>query len=103
MDPYNVLGVSNTASDDEIKQAYRNLPEKYHPDKYINNPLSDLAQEKMKQINEAYDMIMKNRNSGQNGGYSQPGGGGSGSAYSGIYAQIRQMIAMGNIFRLKRY
>ncbi|NCA80766.1 MAG: hypothetical protein EOM76_11400, partial [Sphingobacteriia bacterium] len=59
MGPYNVLGVPNTASDDEIKQAYRELARKYHPDKYINNPLADLAQDKMKQINEAYDMIMK--------------------------------------------
>lgn len=102
MDPYKVLGVSSTASDEEIKQAYRELARKYHPDRYIDNPLADLAQEKMKQINEAYDVIMKNRSGGGNGGYSQPGGGGNGggsSGYAPVYTQIRQMIAMGNIFQ----
>lgn len=99
MDPYNVLGVPNTASDDEIKQAYRELARKYHPDKYINNPLADLAQDKMKQINEAYDIIMKNRSGGQGGGYAQQGAGTAQNSYTGIYAQIRQMISMGNVFQ----
>ena len=54
-DPYSVLGVSPDASDEEIKKAYRELARKYHPDNYQNNPLADLAEEKMKAINEAYD------------------------------------------------
>ena len=65
MDPYKVLGVSPSASEDEIKRAYRDLARKYHPDNYINNPLADLAKEKMQEINDAYDTIMKQR---QNGG-----------------------------------
>jgi len=64
MDPYKVLGVARTASDDEIKKVYRDLARKYHPDNYVNNPLADLAQEKMKEINEAYEMIQKERSGG---------------------------------------
>ena len=56
-DPYSVLGVSQSASDEEVKKAYRELARKYHPDNYQNNPLADLAEEKMKEINQAYDTI----------------------------------------------
>ena len=69
-DPYSVLGVSPDASDEEIKKAYRELARKYHPDNYQNNPLADLAEEKMKAINEAYDAITKQRaGRGSGGGY----------------------------------
>ena len=56
-DPYKVLNVSPSASDEEVKKAYRDLARKYHPDNYHDNPLADLAQEKMKEINEAYEEI----------------------------------------------
>lgn len=69
--PYEVLGVSPNASNDEVKRAYRELSRKYHPDSYVNNPLADLAEEKFKEVQEAYDQIMKQRESG--GGYSNAG------------------------------
>ena len=55
--PYEVLGVSENASDEEIKAAYRKLAKKYHPDNYADSPLADVAEQKMKEINEAYDTI----------------------------------------------
>ena len=100
-DPYSVLGVSPNASDEEIKKAYRELARKYHPDSYQNNPLSELAQEKMKEINEAYDAILKARGSGSSsgsryGGQRGGGYGGSGSQ-TGPYAEIRTAINSGNL------
>lgn len=80
MDPYEVLGVRQGASEEEIKAAYKELVKKYHPDKYQNNPLADLAEEKLQEVNEAYDMLMKN-NAG--GGY------GAGSGYGGGYGQAQ--------------
>ena len=76
-DPYAVLGIDRNASDEEVKNAYRELARKYHPDRYSDNPLSDLAQEKMQEINQAYDEIMNSRrrhhrsgNAGEN--YNNP-------------------------------
>ena len=79
--PYEVLGVSPSASDDEIKKAYRDLTRKYHPDANVDNPLADLAEEKFKEVQEAYDMIVKERASG--GGYSYGYGSSSGSSSYG--------------------
>lgn len=58
--PYEVLGVKENASKDEIKRSYRELAKKYHPDQYGANPLKDLAEDKMRELNEAYDYLMKN-------------------------------------------
>ena len=57
-DPYQVLGVSRDASDSEIKKAYRTLSRKYHPDANINNPHKDEAEEKFKEIQQAYKSIV---------------------------------------------
>ena len=56
-DPYQILNIPPTATDEEVKRAYRDLARKYHPDNYHDNPLADLAQEKMKEINEAYEVL----------------------------------------------
>lgn len=87
-DPYKVLGVSRDATDDEVKKAYRDLARKYHPDNYVNNPLSDLVEEKMKEINEAYDTIQKERASAHT---SSDGSSYSSSAYSD-YSKVRELI-----------
>lgn len=107
-DPYSVLGVSQSASDDEVKKAYRDLARKYHPDNYQNNPLADLAEEKMKEINEAYDTITKQRSGGYQhsassaygyqGGYQQYSSAGSNSAY----ARIRSLINAGDLQTAER-
>lgn len=105
-DPYKVLNIDPSASDDEVKAAYRDLARKYHPDTYAQNPLADLAEEKMKEINEAYDQIMKQR-SGSSAGSGQYQGGGygsynPGSSGSGVYARIRQYISMGNLVQAEQ-
>lgn len=69
MNPYEVLGVKPGASQEEIKKAYRKLVKQYHPDQYKDNPLQELAQKKMVEINEAYDMLTKN-NGTYNSSYS---------------------------------
>lgn len=74
-DPYEVLGVPRGADREKVKAAYRELAKKYHPDQYTGSPLADLANEKMQEINEAYDAILSG-NTGS-GGYRS-----SGSAYS---------------------
>ena len=112
MDPYKVLGVTPQTSDDDVKRAYRELARKYHPDNYVNNPLADLAETRMKEINEAYDMIMNERrnpaggSSGQQQSYggaynSQQYGGYQQRTYTGanaaLYSQVRQAINQGNL------
>lgn len=93
-DPYEVLGVPHGASEDEIKKAYRELARKYHPDSYANNPLADLAQEKMKEINEAYDTLMKGGSSAS--GSSSSSYGASGSSSGELY-EVRELIRQGRL------
>lgn len=89
-DPYAVLGVSKNATDDEVKNAYRELARKYHPDNYTDNPLSDLAGEKMKEINEAYDSIMAERRAGKTSGGSYTGNTGGASSFPDVRNLINQ-------------
>ena len=94
-DPYKVLGVKPTDSDDTIKEAYRKLARKYHPDKYAENDLKELAEEKMKEVNAAYEEIQKMRQ----GGSSSNGYNSGNNSYNGgyNYSNIRRNINTGNI------
>ncbi|MDO5345147.1 MAG: J domain-containing protein [Lachnospiraceae bacterium] len=74
--PYDVLGVPENASDEEIKKAYRKLSRKYHPDANVNNPNKDQAEEKFKEIQQAYQQIMKEKEQGYSGSGSSGSGGG---------------------------
>ncbi len=96
MDPYSVLGISPSASDDEIKKAYRELSRKYHPDTNTNNPLADLAEEKFKQVQEAYQQIMNER---ENGGQSSTSY--SSAGYSG--QDDPKMAAAANYINSRHY
>ena len=84
-DPYEVLGVPSNASDDEVKRAYRELSRKYHPDGYVDNPLAGLAEEKFKEVQEAYQQIMNQRTG--NGSYQQSSQSGQGYYQQGGYRQ----------------
>ena len=101
-DPYTVLQVSRDASDEEVKKAYRELARKYHPDNYHDNPLADLAQEKMKEINAAYEEIQRERGTAGHGVSGEYAGGyrtyGSDGA-DGVYRQIRMALACGDLQR----
>jgi molecular chaperone DnaJ len=79
-DPYQVLGIGRDATEDEIKKAYKGLSRRYHPDMNINNPNKDQAEERFKEVQAAYQQIMKERTDG----YSYGGSSGGGS-YGGGY------------------
>ena len=110
-DPYLVLGVSRDADDAAVKKAYRELAKKFHPDNYANDEaFRELAEEKMKEINEAYDEIMKQRTGGSSGYTRSYGNGGGNNTYSNYsthtsdtsshaseYNQAREYINSGRI------
>lgn len=96
-DPYEVLGVPHGASEDEIKKAYRDLARKYHPDNYANNPLADLAQEKMKEINEAYDSLTKGGNSSSTAYGGESTYSANTRSQNGQFSRVHQLIQQGNL------
>jgi len=105
-DPYTVLGVAPNASDDEVKKAYRELARKYHPDNYHDNPLADLAEAKMKEINEAYDEIVRTRSGGGGGSsyssYTSSSSSRAGASSDPVFAQVRAAINAGDFARAEQ-
>ena len=92
--PYEVLGVSPNASDEEVKKAYRDLAKKYHPDNYAGSPLADVAEQKMKEVNEAYDEINRMRQKGKGTGSTSSAGaaGGYNNSSSSQFYSVRVYI-----------
>jgi molecular chaperone DnaJ len=95
--PYEILEIREGADKEEIKEAYRKMVKKYHPDQYINHPLSSLAQEKMKEVNEAYETLM---GGSEDNPYKDP----PGQSYyddpspdAVMYQQVRAHIQTGNL------
>lgn len=94
-DPYKVLGIDRSASDDEVKKAYRDLARKYHPDK---NPGNQAAEDMFKIVQEAYTQVMDER---KNGGRTDSGNGSSG--YSGSYGGSQGQAYYGPAENAARY
>ena len=94
-DPYEVLGLQRGASKDEVKSAYRKLAKKYHPDMNENSPLQDLAEEKFKEIQWAYDEIMNGSASGSYSYQNSGSGAGSYDSGSGNLYNVRQQVQSG--------
>lgn len=101
--PYKALGVNEGATNEEIRAAYLSLVKKYHPDKYTDPDMKQLANEKLKEINEAYDQLTKNPGKTASSGYSGAayGAGGHGGSYSGPeadrFVRARSLINAGNL------
>ncbi len=94
-DPYSILGIDRTATDDEVKNAYREMARKFHPDNFGDNPAAiELANEKMQEINEAYDSIIESRKSGAKKSKNNNWGAGTQSSNSN-FNDVRNLISAG--------
>ncbi len=91
-DPYEVLGVPRGASKEQVKAKYRELAKKYHPDNYADSPLAETANEKMQEINEAYDAIISGSASSFHSSTSSSGNYGFNS-----YQQVRDLMRLGKL------
>ena len=95
-DPYEVLGISSASTNEEVRQAYRALAKKYHPDNYVDSPLAQMAEERMKEINEAYDEILRQRASAKGGSSTSSESNKFYSSDAPVYSQIRSLINKGD-------
>ena len=95
--PYEVLGIPRNASNEEVKKAYKQLCKKYHPDSYMDNPLADLAEEKFKEVQAAYEQIMRER---EGGGYSYSAGG---TSAGGSSQETAELQAVRNYINARRF
>jgi len=94
--PYEVLGIKEGASKEEIKAAYREQVKKYHPDRHQDNPLYELAEEKLQEINEAYEALMKDPGNASGRNYRTGTNSGSGKGTQDL-RQVRMYIDRGNL------
>jgi len=99
--PYEVLGIKEGASEEEIKRAYREQVKKYHPDQYQDNPLSQLAEEKLREVNEAYEYLSGKGQSAKtsNGWSGRSSYTDSQSGSNDNFQQVRMLINNGNIIQ----
>ena len=99
-DPYSILGVDRNATDEDVKKAYRKLSRQYHPDANINNPKKDEAEAKFKEVQQAYQQIMDEREKGYTSGY---GSAGSMGGTSGMSEEDAHLNAAANYIRSGHY
>lgn len=103
-DPYSILGVDRNATDEDVKKAYRKLSRQYHPDANINNPKKDEAEAKFKEVQQAYQQIMDEREKEYNSGYgSSDGSAGSTGGTSGMSEEDAHLNAAANYIRSGHY
>ena len=89
-DPYEVLGLTQGASIDEVRQAYRTLAKKYQSDEFMNGPLSSSAQKKMDELNEAYDEIISHSSNSQKSSQKEVYSDSTHSSYPDVRSLIQQ-------------